>query len=121
MSWDVDEVEFYETFAEIAEDRGLEDAKKWAWSALDRPQMELRESEKEIKELLKHRESCADNLLKGYETGKTEERAAVVAWLLEQALQSHPDAAGWFVLNHVSVMIERGEHHSAENDQKCQE
>ena len=39
-----------------------------------------------------------------------DERAAVVAWLREQALQSHPDAAGWFALHHVSVMIERGEH-----------
>ena len=43
-----------------------------------------------------------------------QERAAVVAWLREQALQSHPDAAGWFVLNHVSVMIERGEHRREE-------
>jgi hypothetical protein len=42
------------------------------------------------------------------------ERAAVVAWLREQALQSHPDAAGWFALNHVSVMIERGEHRPKE-------
>jgi hypothetical protein len=30
MSWDVDEKEFYETFAEITEDRGLEEAKRWA-------------------------------------------------------------------------------------------
>jgi hypothetical protein len=42
------------------------------------------------------------------------ERAAVVAWLREQALQSHPDAAGWFALNHVSVMIERDEHRREE-------
>ena len=81
MSWDVDEKEFYEGFAEIAEDRGIEEAKRWAWSALHWAQQENRESEKKIEELLKHRESCADNLLKGYETGKTEERAAVAAWL----------------------------------------
>ena len=43
-----------------------------------------------------------------------DERAAVVAWLREQALQAHPDAAGWFALNHVSVMIERGEHRRGE-------
>ena len=42
------------------------------------------------------------------------ERAAVTARLREQALQSHPDAAGWFALNHVSVMIERGEHRREE-------
>lgn len=44
MSWDVDEVEFYETFAEIAADptRGLEDAKRWAWSALRWTQQENR-------------------------------------------------------------------------------
>lgn len=94
MSWDVDEKEFYEAFAEITEDRGLEDAKRWAWSALDWTQKELRKKEEEL----------------------TEERAAVVAWLREQALQSHPDAAGWFVLNHVSVMIERGEHSNEERE-----
>ncbi len=43
-----------------------------------------------------------------------QERAAVVAFLREQALQSHPDAAGWFALHHVSVMIERGEHRAGE-------
>ena len=42
MSWDVDQVEFYETFAEIEADRGIEDAKAWAWSALDSTQKELR-------------------------------------------------------------------------------
>jgi hypothetical protein len=42
------------------------------------------------------------------------ERAAVVAWLREHALQSHPDAAGWFALNHASVMIERGLHRREE-------
>ena len=49
MSWDVDEVEFYETFAEIAADpnRGLDGAKEWAWSALHWTQQELRERDKE--------------------------------------------------------------------------
>ena len=49
MSWDVDEAEFYETFAEIAADpnRGLEGAKEWAWSALHWTQQELRERDKE--------------------------------------------------------------------------
>jgi len=53
VSWDVDEVEFYETFAEIAADpnRGLEDAKRWAWSALHSTQQELRERDKENRKL----------------------------------------------------------------------
>lgn len=53
MSWDVDEVEFYETFAEIAADptRGLEDAKRWAWSALHWTQQELRARDKENRKL----------------------------------------------------------------------
>jgi len=42
MSWDVDQVEFYETFAEIEADRGIDGAKEWAWSALDWTQQELR-------------------------------------------------------------------------------
>lgn len=51
MSWDVDEAEFYETFAEIAADRGPEDAKRWAWSALDSTQQELRTSDRENRRL----------------------------------------------------------------------
>jgi hypothetical protein len=121
MSWDVDEKEFYETFAEITEDRGIEDAKKWAWAALNRPQMELRESEKKIEELLKHRESCADNLLKGYETGKTEERSARVAWLrqeAEAAAQTYTVQAGEWA-NRIDALadnIERGEHRRKEEE-----
>jgi len=47
MSFDIDEKEFYETFAEITGDRGLEEAKRWAWSALNWTQQELRnEAEK---------------------------------------------------------------------------
>jgi hypothetical protein len=59
MSWDVDEKEFYETFAEIESERGIEEAKQWAWSALDWTQKELRKKEDGVKD----------------------ERAAVVAWL----------------------------------------
>ena len=51
MSWYVDEKEFYETFAEITQDRGLEEAKRWAWSALDWTQQELRERDKENRKL----------------------------------------------------------------------
>ena len=53
MSWDVDEVEFYETFAEIAADpnRGLDGAKEWAWSALHWTQQELRERDEENRKL----------------------------------------------------------------------
>jgi hypothetical protein len=39
-----------------------------------------------------------------------EERAAVVAFLREQAGQWDRDAAGWAALNHASVMVERGLH-----------
>jgi hypothetical protein len=42
MSWDVDEKEFYETFAEIESERGIEEAKRWAWSALDWTQKDER-------------------------------------------------------------------------------
>jgi hypothetical protein len=61
MSWDVDEKEFYETFAEIESERGIEEAKRWAWSALDWTQKELRKKEEGVKD----------------------ERAAVVAYLRE--------------------------------------
>ena len=50
MSWDVDEKEFYETFAEIESEHGIEDAKRWAWSALDWTQKELRNKEEGVKE-----------------------------------------------------------------------
>ena len=53
MSWDVDEAEFYETFAEIAADpnRGLDGAKGWAWSALHWTQQELRERDEQNRKL----------------------------------------------------------------------
>ncbi len=43
-----------------------------------------------------------------------QERAAVVAFLREQASQWDRDAAGWAALNHASVMIERGLHRAGE-------
>ena len=75
MSWDVDEKEFYETFAEITEDRGLEEAKRWAWSALHWAQQENRESEKKIEELLKNSNLYTENLPKPHEAGKPSELA----------------------------------------------
>ena len=65
----------------------------------------------EVERLREHRESCTENLLKGYETGKAEERAAVVAWL--QAASQR-----WAVvddpLNEAADAIERGEHRREE-------
>lgn len=88
MSWDVDEKEFYETFAEIESERGIEEAKRWAWSALDWTQKELRKKEDEVKE----------------------ERAVVVAWLREAAYTTLYDARAW----DVAEAIERGEHRREE-------
>jgi len=53
VSFDVDEKEFYETFAEIAADpnRGLDGAMEWAWSALHWTQQELRTRETENRKL----------------------------------------------------------------------
>jgi len=53
MSFDVDEKEFYETFAEIAADppHGLDGAMEWAWSALHWTQQELRTRETENRKL----------------------------------------------------------------------
>jgi hypothetical protein len=87
MSWDVDEKEFYETFAEITEDRGLEEAKRWAWSALDWTQKELRKKEEEL----------------------TEERAAVVAWLRNGWCRYGMGVEA-------AAAIERGEHHREEKE-----
>ena len=88
MSWDVDEKEFYETFAEITEDRGLDEAKRWAWSALHWTQKELRERDKEL----------------------TEERAAVVAYLREEGSINSMLS----VLKGAADDIERGEHRREE-------
>ena len=51
MSWDVDEAEFYETFAEIELARGIDGAKEWAWSALNWTQQELRERDEQNRKL----------------------------------------------------------------------
>lgn len=75
MSWDVDEKEFYETFAEITEDRGLDEAKRWAWSALRWTQKELRERDKENDELRKNSNLYTENLPKPHEAGKPSELA----------------------------------------------
>jgi len=68
----------------------------------------------EVEHLREHRESCTENLLKGYETGKTEERAAVVAWLREvaDAPETYVDEA--IALRGASASIERGEHRREE-------
>ena len=97
MSWDVDEKEFYETFAEMTEDRGIEDAKRWVWSALDWTQKELRKKEEEL----------------------TEERAAVVKWLraeAEAAAQTYTVQAGQWAnrIDGLADDIERGEHRREE-------
>ena len=48
------------------------------------------------------------------ENAVRDERAAVVAYLREQAEQWDRDAAGWAAMNHASVMIERGLHRREE-------
>ena len=58
----------------------------------------------EVLHLREHRESCVGNLLKGYETGKTEERAAVVAWLRGKFPQWPAGTNGY------ADEVERGEH-----------
>jgi hypothetical protein len=88
MSWDVDEKEFYETFAEIESERGIEEAKRWAWSALDWTQKELRKKEEGVKD----------------------ERAAVVAWLREEGSINSILSP----LKGAADEIERGEHRREE-------
>ena len=62
----------------------------------------------EVERLRAHRELCTENLLKGYETGKAEERAAVVAWLRERQ-PGWPAGSG----GHADA-IENGEHRPEE-------
>lgn len=69
----------------------------------------------EVERLREHRESCTENLLKGYETGKAEERAAVVKWLREEAeaaAQTFTVQAGEWAnrIDGLAGDIERGEH-----------
>jgi hypothetical protein len=71
--------------------------------------IDLHNAIEEIKRLREYRESCTENLLKGYETGKSEERAAVVAWLREQANSTTTDILRARDLD-AADLIERGEH-----------
>ena len=90
MSWDVDEKEFYETFAEIESEHGIEEAKRWAWSALDWTQKELRKKEDGVKD----------------------ERAAVVVWLRKEAVSHRRDGfpIAAYTMQERADAIERGEH-----------
>lgn len=60
----------------------------------------------EVERLRAHRESSAANLLKGYETGKAEERAVAAAWLRGQGMAPYAQSN----LDYAATMIERGEH-----------
>ncbi len=67
----------------------------------------------EVERLREHRESCTENLLKGYETGKAEERAAVVAWLRAEAARLRKAefvGSRAYVLESTAYMIENGVH-----------
>ena len=99
MSFDIDEKEFYETFAEITQDRGLEEAKRWAWSALDWTQQELRKEATKSQSIL------------------AEERAAVVAHLRERA--THGSGNTITVEDACTILanlFERGEHRREEEE-----
>jgi len=93
MSWDVDEKEFYETFAEIESERGIEEAKQWAWSALDWTQKELRKKEDGVKD----------------------ERAAVVAFL-QETLATSEAAYASDDLDYAIAVIESGQHRREEKE-----
>ena len=64
-----------------------------------------------VERLRAHRESCVANLLKGYETGKADERAAVVAWMRDLGDQVPVARDQW-----IADCIERGEHRREENE-----
>ncbi len=75
---------------------------------------------KEVEHLRAHRESCHANLLKGYETGKVEERAVTVAWLLARAGETANRRPGneneiSLIYSLVADMFERGEHRKEES------
>lgn len=93
MSWDVDEKEFYETFAEIESERGIEEAKQWVWSALDWTQKELRKKEEGVKD----------------------ERAAVVAFL-QETLATSETAYSSDDLDYAIAVIESGQHRREEKE-----
>jgi hypothetical protein len=80
-------------------------------------QRERDEARAEVERLRGHRESCTENLLKGYETGKAEERAAVVAWLRGQRIYGTDELLGQGFANVCGILsdaIERGEHRREE-------
>lgn len=91
-------------------------------AALTATTAELHRLIEEVERLRTHRELCTGNLLKGYETGKAEERAAVVAWLRASANAEHPiergvpalSPAGRGMLLLHADRIERGEHRREE-------
>lgn len=67
----------------------------------------------EVERLRKHRELCTENLLKGYETGKTEERERVVAYLRDVSPNA-PTRRGADELTWCANRIERGDHRRKE-------
>lgn len=67
--------------------------------------------EQEVENLKAHRELCTENLLKGYETGKTEERTYVVDFL--RACVTDPDRSD-DNLDYALAVIERGAHRREE-------
>ena len=69
-----------------------------------------------VERLRAHRESCVANLLKGYETGKADERAAVVAWLREVLAEASLPLGVSQVFDAVVDTIERGEHRRKEEE-----
>jgi hypothetical protein len=99
MSWDVDEKEFHETFAEIESERGIEEAKVWAWSTLDWTQ----------KELAKETKRCSvDGEV--YNAGRSEGRADVCASLrsiLDPDDKNHWNLDGLLIEVERLYMIER--------------
>ena len=75
----------------------------------------------EVEQLRAHRESCTASLLKGHETGKSEERAAGVTWLrqeAEAAAQTYTVQAGQWAnrIDGLADDIERGEHRRVEEE-----
>lgn len=72
--------------------------------------------EAENERMRAHRELCTENLLKGYETGKSEERAAVVAWLRKEARVQGASPDERTILTWASNHIDRGGHRREEKE-----
>ena len=89
--------------ADHAVPQGWDETLREAFTHSESAYLEWRDGEKEHDETA---EIVADAV--------AQERAAVVAFLREQAGQWDRDAAGWAALNHASVMIERGLHRAGE-------